>query len=399
MSFDNRGAAALRQNWRSRSLFPLLRRKGAPLLCAASLLLLLCALISFPELVKDSVRNSLLYCITALVPSLFPFMVLSSFAVYSGAGDLFGRCFDFPARFLFRLPSVCVFPIIMSFIGGYPTGARCASLLLSEGKINEEQAGRMLLFCVNPGIAFVVTFLGGGILQSFSLGWLLFWAITLSGMILGILSGLRSPIPEKRVQNSQAAHKGALILSVSDASKSVCVMCACIMLFAGFTALLRGSGILRFLSGALRAVLPVTPMESAALLSFLLEVTGGTGAAAQFRVSPPFYSFGLAFGGLCVHLQVFSFFRALPVRKWKFFLFRVLHGLLAALLCFAFSALMPGTVVNAWAAAGGVKEISAFSGTAAGGLSLLFLCMAFLLITSQGRNGQEEIVAKQEKLC
>ena len=45
------------------------------------------------------------------------------------------------------------------------------------------------------------------------------------------------------------------------------------------------------------------PSQAAACLAFLLEVTGGMGAAAQLGVGPLFYAFGLAFGGLCVHMQ------------------------------------------------------------------------------------------------
>lgn len=357
----------------------------------------ICALIAFPHLVKKSVAESLLYCLTALVPSLFPFMVLTSFAVHSGAGEALGKPFGWIVRYLFRLPEVCAVPILLSFLGGYPAGARGASLLLRQGKISEEQAGRMMLFCVNPGIAFVVTFLGGGILKSFFLGWVLFWAVTLAGILLGILSGLRSPVPERTVQEASVASGGALIRSVSDASRSVMTMCACIVMFAGFTALLHGTGIFQILCRVLSALPFFTPMESAVVLSFLLEVTGGVGAAQKLSVSPSFYAFGLAFGGLCVHLQVFSFFPKLPVKKTTFFLFRFCHGLAAQGIFLLIQRLLPGGAAEAWAAAGGVRNISAFSGTLAGGLSLFLMCMAFLLILSQNKDEQESI-AKPEKL-
>ncbi len=360
-------------------------------LCALAFLCLLIALLAFPGMVRDSVKNSVLYCLTALTPSLFPFMALTSFAVNSGAGDALGGCLGFLSRYLFRLPDVCAVPILMSFIGGYPAGARGASLLLEQGKINEEQAGRMLLFCVNPGMAFVVTFLGGGVLRDFRAGWLLFFAVTISGLVLGVLSGLKSPIPEKERRGPAAPPAGALMRSVTDASRSVLTMCACIVLFSGFTAILHGAGIFQFLCRALSSAGIFTPLEWASLLSFLLEVTGGAGVAAKFRVGPVFYAFGLAFGGLCVHLQAFSFFQKFPGPRWRFFLFRFLHGLLAAGCYFVLSGFFPNGPAEAFAAAGAVQGATALSGTLAGGLSLILMCTAFLLIATKSEKSSGSV--------
>lgn len=366
--------------------------RPAEVLCVLSFLALAAALLAFPGQVKDSVGSSILYCLTVLTPSLFPFMALTSFAVNSGAGDVLGRPLGFLARYVFRLPGVCTVPILMSFLGGYPAGARGASLLLEQGRITEEQAGRMMLFCVNPGVAFVVTFLGGAVLGSFRTGWLLFFAVTLAGLLLGVLSGLRSKVPPKAARTAGPRSGGALMRSVSDASSSVLTMCACIVLFAGFTAILHGSGVYQALARLIASAGILDPMESAAVLSFLIEVTGGVGDAAKFQVSPAFYTFGLAFGGLCVHLQVFSFFPRFPAKKGNFFLFRLLHGSLSAACFLLLAKLFPGAAVPTAAAGTAGWAYGGLSGTLAGGLSLLLMCMAFLLITTKsGRRDDCEI--------
>lgn len=350
---------------------------------ALALLCLTAALLAFPREVQQSVKNSMLYCLTVLVPSLFPFMALTSFAVNSGVGEHLGALPGFLARYVFRLPGVCAVPILMSFLGGYPAGAKGASLLLEQGRITKEQAGRMMLFCVNPGVAFVVTFLGGTVFHSFQAGWLLFFAVTASGLLLGILAALKSPIPAKISCESAALSGSSVIRAASDASSAVLKMCSCIVLFSGLTTLLHGCGLYQLLSRILASLKLFTPMEAASLLSFLIEVTEGVGAASDLRVGPQFFAFGLAFGGACVHLQVFSFFSKFPIRKWKFFLFRLLHGCLAAGGYLLLSKLLPGSSVEALAPVGAVQGASALSGTLAGGLSLLLMCLAFLLITTK----------------
>ena len=269
------------------------------------------ALLAYPAQVRDSVAQSALYCLVSLTPSLFPFMVAASYGVRSQAGMLFGPA----VRHLFRLPACAGATLLLSFLGGYPAGARGISLLLEQGRLTREQAGRMMLFCVAPGAAFVVTFLGCGALGSLRLGWLLFFAVTLSGLLLGLLTGRGKPLPEKEPPQPGEPGGPALVRSVSDASSAVVKMCGCILLFAGFTAILQGSGAFQALSRLLAFSGLVSQKEAGVLLSFLLEVTGGTGEASRQGAAPLLYAFGLAFGGLCVHLQLFSLFPEFPLSK------------------------------------------------------------------------------------
>ena len=99
-----------------------------------------------------------------------------------------------------------------------------------------------MLFCVNPGIAFVVTFLGGTVLGSFSAGWLLFLSVTAAGILLGVFTGLFAKFPEEKFVPVPAVPRGAVIRSAVDACSGILKMSACVVLFSGFTAILHGSG-------------------------------------------------------------------------------------------------------------------------------------------------------------
>ncbi len=355
------------------------------MLSAIAFLCLMLSLLMYPGAVQSSAASSVMYCLTVLVPSLFPFMALTGYAVSSPAAQTLGRPLDLVTRHVFRLPGCCAVPVLMSLIGGYPAGAKGASILLSDGRITEAQAGRMLLFCVNPGLAFTVTYLGLGVFGSTGMGWRLFASVSIPAVLMGVLTGLRAPVPPKGEERG-AALRGAQALtrSVADASKSVLIMCACIVLFAGFTAVLHSSGLFGQAVRLLTRAGILTPQQWAASLSFLLEVTGGTGDARALGVGPGFFAFGLAFGGLCVHIQVFSMFHRLPVKLPLFFLCRFIHGLLAAGCFVLLGRLAPGPE------AGGLVETMAgayrpaLSGGWMGGASLLLMCAAFLLTAGRG---------------
>ncbi len=346
-------------------------------------LLILAALLLFPSLIRDSVRESVAYCLQVLVPSLFPFMALACYGVHSSASQVLGRPFARLFRKIFRLPGCCAVTILMSFLGGYPAGARGVSLLLEKGLITREQAGRMALFCMGPGVAFVITFLGAGLLGSMRLGVLLFVSVTLSGLLLGVIVSIWAPPPKEERSSPPPPSRSPLMGAVYDASKSMLVMCAYIVLFSGFRAILQGSGLQGVLIRWLTRTGIFSPFESAAVLSFLLEVTGGVGEAMRVQAAPVFYAFGLAFGGLCVHIQALSFFQEFPGRLWLFFLCRFLHGMMASGCFLGVCLLLPSGAVPA-AAVLGPEGAASFSGSFLGGASLLAMCGAFLLMAEGG---------------
>lgn len=353
------------------------------MLSAFLFLCFLLALLLWPQAAGQGIAASITYCLGTLVPSLFPFMALSGYAVNSPAASTLGRPLGFVSRYLFRLPECCAAPILMSFIGGYPAGAKGASLLLKEGRITREQAGRMLLFCVNPGLAFTVTFLGIGVFGSAEIGWELFLSVTLSAVLLGIVTGLGSPVPEREKAPRGSGRPGALTRSIEGAAESVLVMCACIVLFSGLTSVLHASGAFQQTVRLLSRAGIFTPQQWASILSFLLEVTGGTGDARALGAGPGFFAFGLGFGGVCVHLQVFSLFEERPVKLPAFMLCRLAHGSLAAG-CFALlGSPAPGGSVAAMAGA----YSPGLSGSLMGGGSLVLMCAAFLLMASGEKRG------------
>lgn len=335
-------------------------------------------LLAYPRQVQESVRESLFSCLTALVPSLFPFLALTGLAVHfspgGSGGPLGGLC-----RYLFRLPGRCALPVLLGMAGGYPAGVKGASSLWERGEMTKEQAGRMALFCVNPGPAFVVTYVGGGVFGSFRLGWLLCLSGVLASLILGAISGLGRPVPPKEAAPPSLPHAQEVTRSVADASRATLTLCAWVVLFAGGISLLRETGALRLISQALSALGPLSPGDASAALACLLEVTSGMAAVADLGASPALAAFGLGFGGLCVHTQLFSFFREFPVSRRRFFLFRLLHGLLAALLFQGAVRLFPQAAETA-ALLSSPAGVATLSGTWAGGLSLLLMCAAFLLI-------------------
>ena len=332
-------------------------------------LLSACALLIFPAAAAQGAKNGIGYCLQILVPSLYPFMVLSVFVVKCGLSEKIGKLFELPARAILKLPGSTAATILMSAIGGYPTGARSIAALYENGSISENQAARMLCFCVNAGPAFVISAVGTGFLRSSKAGVILFASQILASTILSVFCGIfakRETVSSqiKRPHPKKAAD--AFIASAADAAHAIMNMCCFVVLFAALLNLLR---------------LWVKGPQSSGILSALLEVTGGCSDLTKLGAPLWAFSFAIGWGGICVHFQVVSSVANIKISLPRFVFFRLLHGVLAALIT--------GGLVQAFPISTEVFSSTAaplavsFSGSIPAAAALVGLCAAFVLSLPQ----------------
>lgn len=110
--------------------------------------------------------NGLLIWYRNMIPTLFPFMVLSGFLVRSGLADRVSIILKPFLGILFRLPSYMLYTIFMGFLCGFPMGAKVVADMLEQGKITEKQGEYLLTFCNNIGplymLGYVIPLFGWG---------------------------------------------------------------------------------------------------------------------------------------------------------------------------------------------------------------------------------------------
>ena len=123
-------------------------------------------------------------CIKTLIPSLFPFFVLSILLTNALAGQTIS--------ILKPIASVCKMPtgtesiLAIGFLGGYPVGAQSVSGLYRKGHLTQSQAMRMLVFCNNAGPAFIFGFLSSFFTKSGNC-WYLWLIQIVSALFVGFL--------------------------------------------------------------------------------------------------------------------------------------------------------------------------------------------------------------------
>lgn len=271
----------------------------------------------FSDECKNGAFNGIIMCLEILVPSLFPFFILSSFLAESQIIDIISPVLNPIGKSAFKLRGICLAPVILALCGGYPVGAKTVAALFRKGYISESEAERLGYVCCSAGPGFLVTFIGSSLLMSKDAG-----IILLSSQIISIAvilftsrffsfndSGVKKDsLPEEKISFCEA-----LVNSVSSAVKSTAVMCGFVILFSIVcNVITTGFGIANTFG---------------IILVSLLEITAGV-CSVSGELSLEIISALTGFGGFCVHMQIFRELKGIKYSKIKFFIYRIIQSML-----------------------------------------------------------------------
>lgn len=368
-----------------------IKLKIKPVVLCLSVLLFLSVLLLFPSISSDGIRNGLNYSVNLLIPSLFPFMVLSSFVIRSDFSKIIGKIFAPITKFLFKLPAICSSAIILSLVGGFPVGAKCVQLLYKDKKITENQVQQMMLFCVCSGPAFLITAVGSIMLQNTTVGIILYISQIISCIILGIISPYICSAEKKQmtktfsVENTNTENKSivsSFVLSCSDGASSIIEMTALVLIFSLFINVFEKEGITSFMSDLL-SVIGIKRSVSDVIIPIVLEVTGACSKICNGSFSLWVVSFAVGFGGLCVHLQIFDILKDIKINKIRFMVFRFVNAALSSTITYVICLFY--TPVTDVFATSEYSETVFTSSTIAGTVALVFMCIIFLMSLKKSR--------------
>lgn len=260
----------------------------------------LAGLLLSPDTSAQACRDALSLCAQTVIPSLFPFFVLSSLLVSGGGADVFSALLGGVMRPLFGLSGAGASALALGLLGGYPVGARTVTELYSAGTLEKKEAERLLGFCNNAGPGFILGICGGAVLHSSRAGLYLYLVHTASALFTGILLcrdlPRRGAIHRKAAQSTKSIPFASLFsAAVRGALAGILNVCAFVVLFLV---------LLRLLAATLPTAVSASPLYP--LLLGFTELTNGVTALSPTRGGFICCAVLLAWGGLSVHAQTLS---------------------------------------------------------------------------------------------
>ncbi len=268
------------------------------ILCALGML----ALIVDGKTALEAGGTGIALCIKVVIPSLFPFFLLSNVLT----GSLMGSPLPFlrPLAHFLKMPSGSESLLIAAFLGGYPVGAQNIAQAYQGGFLNKRDAEILLGYCNNAGPSFLFGMVGAFFPGKWMI-WML-WGIHIMGALAA--GQLVPPCRQKHVHLPDTAP-----LSISAALHSsirvMAAVCGWVVLF-------------RVLIGFLnRWILWLLPTAGQVAVIGLLELTNGCCELANISdISTRFCLCAgiLSFGGLCVTMQTKSVTSDLSLKYYFF---------------------------------------------------------------------------------
>lgn len=297
------------------------------LAATAVLVLFGAALIVRPSEYIAECGNGIAMWAESVVPSLFPFMVITALLIGTGftqkiSAPMNGIC----ARF--KLPPSALPLFMMSCLSGYPAGSRCVAEYLNYGFINYGDAKKLSVLCSTSGPLFIVGTVGvkayGDSLKGYILLAACLGTVAITSIIYCLVSPERSTA---RLFRQNQSRTNLLADSFYGAVTAILLAGSFIVFFYTLSKVLEDMHVFAPLELVLS---PVFGRQcAAALCTGMVEATGGCFSLANAGgfFALPLTGFLITFGGTSIVLQQMCFLEKCGVRYSFFISFKLAQGI------------------------------------------------------------------------
>lgn len=285
----------------------------------AGIILAIVALMVYPHKSAQGIKSGIVLLYEAIVPSLFPFLVLSSYISQNNTVNKLASLLQPLSQKIFKINSVGLIAVALSFLGGYPVGAKTVCELYEDKKLTQQDAEKLFCWCINPGSSFVITAVGTFMIKNTFCGVLMFFSIVLSSIITGFIVGFFLPRGEKIAPKKESLRKSdAFINSVKNGNTAIISVMGWVILFSCINSILNSSIPYKGFSLALTSV---------------SEVTNGCRLACLNGLPLTIICALLSFGGFAVIFQVAPYIRRCNISLKTFICWKIANSALSAFIC------------------------------------------------------------------
>lgn len=258
------------------------------------IVLLFAVMLVSPKAVFSGASEGLLLWFQIILPTLFPFLLVTNLLLMTGNMHLISSAFGTVLTRLFGVSPNGSFAVVTGFLCGYPMGAKTAADLTVSGYISREEGQYLLSFCNNSSPVFILNFVVWKTLGIERLLLPTLIILLLSPVIVSIFTRKKTPF---RNQKNHGTHPASWSLAEVD---------ACIM--DSFETLVKVGGYIILFSVllALCQALPF-PVPGLSMMLPFLEVTNGLVLLREMQLPLKLLYpavLGLtSFGGFCAAAQ------------------------------------------------------------------------------------------------
>ena len=278
------------------------------------------------NIIYSAIMEALNMWVNNLIPALFPFFIISDILINYNIINYIPKIIKNMCKKIFNISDNMLTILILSMISGFPSNARNTRNLYDNGLITLEEANHILIFSHFSNPVFILTTVAVFFFHNKKIGITLLVIHYLSNFILGICFRNKIIICNKKKKDTNNINNfgNIFINSIKKSIDTIITICGIVTVFL-------------ILSQIIINTLNLNSYN-AMIIKGLFEITIGIQALCNLDISEEFKmvitSMFLAFGGISVHVQVFSQIAGTKIRYIYFFIGRMYQMIIAGLLTY-----------------------------------------------------------------
>lgn len=311
-------------------------------------LLLMVSLVIDPATGLNSAKNGLYLWFNILLPSLLPFFILSELFIASGLVQYFGRLLGPIMKPIFRISGEGSFPLVMSFVSGYPIGAKLTSRLRSLNLISKAEGDRLITLASTSGPLYILGAVLIGMLSMPNLTGLMIIPHYLGAITVGLIFGhlpdrdkrlRKHHIPTKEITNNNKIENNSLPIiisnSVRDSINSILLIGGFVIIYNVIIDVLLGSTLVNIFITNIGNIININPELLKGIFAGFIELTTGCNRISSLDISMIHkilsINFIIGWGGLSILSQAISFISQTDINVKLYLISKGLHGLISTI--------------------------------------------------------------------
>ena len=304
-----------------------MNKKLFPLMLIA--LFLSAVFIKNPVLTANLVKSGLSACAGALLPALFPFMVLSGILCDCGVMGYLSDIFPRRVLSLFGVSRKAMAAVVAGLLLGFPVGAVALCRLYDNGEIGKTELERAIGFCGIPSFGFIVGAVGIGLFGDKRFGVFMYFTAILAALLSGVIFSRGESdicLGGKAIKTNEKSASAVITESVSQAAGATLTLCAYIVFFY-------------CVSGCVSEIFKGGTVG--AFIGIFLEMSSGVVLCAKQggALTPLLCGLALGWEGLSVHFQTASILSHRVKSYRNYFVKKAFQALICGGAATAYSAL------------------------------------------------------------
>lgn len=291
------------------------------------------------EMILSSVSFSFNIWKNNIFPSLFPFFMISELLQHFGFIELVSELSKNLMRKAFKMRGSCAFILIMSLISGFPSNAKYTKELYDKGLIDEKEGSKILMFTHFSNPLFILGTISVLFLNNKEVGFLILICHYIGNLLIGLLFRNYN---KKELKKEKASLKVAILNMHHkriNQKQNFGEMLS--------TSLLNTINTLLMVLGIVTVFLIITSITShiisisdykQSILNGFIEMTQGLKYVSilniPLKLKAVLSVMIISFGGLSVHMQIFSILSDTKIKYLPFLTARILHAFISSFLLY-----------------------------------------------------------------